>query len=186
MASRLNVSVKEIEAWGPVIRATAALQMHDTRKFIFARLDEDSPNITCNVAMLLRLSLDYEEAPRSLLLECLRILVCRRKRLTPDEVHIIGGEGACLVNHAREDIRESLSGSLVQLLQESKKVLGTNGQHAECLTRAYSDIIENLRDNRPQTMDNVFQDISSQALCDSCTMSQAKLGWLFTMLSNRA
>ncbi|CAE6421277.1 unnamed protein product [Rhizoctonia solani] len=120
MGCRPAISVKRVGEWEHVLRATVALQMTDTRTMILTRLNEDAPNIKSDTARLLRLYLDYEEAPASLRSACLRILACRRKQIAPDEVRILGDEGTCLVNHVREAVRESLSFHLIRTLQRNK------------------------------------------------------------------
>ncbi|CAE6513942.1 unnamed protein product [Rhizoctonia solani] len=171
MGTRLNISVKQLDEWKCVLQATVALQMTDTRKFILTRLDADTPNIQRDTAKLLRLSLDYDEAPPSLFTACLRILAYRRKPLTPDEVNILGGEGTCLTNNAREKIRESLSLCAIGV-RPSKDF--RRGEHAECISGAFSKMIRRSPDARLQQTDDthdIFEGALGYVSCDLCSSS---------------
>ncbi|CAE6396516.1 unnamed protein product [Rhizoctonia solani] len=184
----LNISVKRLGEWEHVLRATVALQMGDTRKMILTKLDEDTPNIKSDTARLLRLYLDYEEAPPSLRSACLRILACRRKQITPDEVRILGEEGTCLVNHVREAVRENLSLHLIRTLQRSKDLV--SAQHAECIPIAFSRMLRTPVDKGPQKTNvddtqDIFQPALGYMLCQVCSVQWKPAVESFKILSAR-
>ncbi|KAG8723836.1 hypothetical protein FRC11_002287, partial [Ceratobasidium sp. 423] len=182
---RLTISVRQLDEWEPVLQATVPLQMDDTRKFILAELDKDTPNIKNNTARLLRLALEYEEAPSSLRVACLRILACRRKQITPDEVHTLGGEGTCLVNRVREAVRESLNAFAIKLF--SQKRSGMRSEHAGCVSGAFSRMLQtpsNLRLQRADDTYDIFQDAPGY-VCDVCSQSWEEIVESLKTLSAR-
>ncbi|KAH7335657.1 hypothetical protein B0J17DRAFT_719257 [Rhizoctonia solani] len=169
-----TLSVNKIELWESVLRAAVALQMHGIRELILTKLGEDVPNIMSSVAKILRLSLDYEESPRSFPVMCLRILAYRRQRLTPNEIDLLGGKGTCLVNPARERVREALCVLLVKTLRQQQTkdwVSGANDDHSERMMGTLLKILENLPERclqKTTDTDDIFHDISDQTLCDPC------------------
>ncbi|CAE6475961.1 unnamed protein product [Rhizoctonia solani] len=181
MGAHLSISVKQLKDWEHVLQATVALQMTDTRTLILKRLDEDTPNIKYDAVRLLRLYLDYEEAPPSLRYTCLCILACRRRQITPDEVRILGGEGTCLVNYIREAVRENLSLHLIRLLHQNKEAIPA--RHAECIPIAYSRMVRSSIDKGlPQTKIDDTHDIFQDALgCMSCSLCSSP--WKLTVES---
>ncbi|KAH7335658.1 hypothetical protein B0J17DRAFT_707614 [Rhizoctonia solani] len=145
-------------------QATVALQMSDTREFILTQLNKDVPNLKRGAAKLLRISLDYEEAPRSLSTACLGLLAYRRKPITPDEVRVLGENGTSLVSRTREGVRESLSSWMIKQFQQIA--------HGECILNAFSRILrtpsdEKLRDTSDRY--DIFLDASSYVTCDRCS-----------------
>ncbi|KAH7335659.1 hypothetical protein B0J17DRAFT_50402 [Rhizoctonia solani] len=181
MGSQPVISVNKLEEWEPVLRATAALQMQETRKVILASLDKDMPNIKCDAAKLLRQVLNYaEDAPPSFLATCLRILAYRRKRITPEEINILGEKGTCLVNHARERVWETLSLLHVELIQRLRKAPNImREEHGFCKIDAMSGLLMNLSVSQLRTTGrddtyDIFSDDSDQGTCESCTLAQGE------------
>ncbi|KAG8680621.1 hypothetical protein FRC11_002211 [Ceratobasidium sp. 423] len=178
MAHFPRVSVKNIEEWEPVLKATVTLQMKVTREYIWGKLNLDASNIKSNAVELLRLSMEYEEASHFFINSCLRILGYRRKRITPHEVSILGEKTTCLVNHTRERIRESLFKTLAEFSRSTdSSITSTTGtERVGCKKIVLQKIVDNLSDKKAQSMDespDIFRIDGHHGICVKCIPKQS-------------
>ncbi|KAH7335656.1 hypothetical protein B0J17DRAFT_719256 [Rhizoctonia solani] len=151
--------------------------MQNIRENIWDGFNQDAPNIKFNAAKLLRLSMEYEEAPRNFTVACLRVLGYRCENITLDEVRILGEKATRLVNHTREKIRESLL--MVQAGLIRPKAMSTNGlecnEHLGCKKIFFRRLIPNLSNNTPRKTDydsDIFQLKGDRESCKRCLVFQ--------------
>jgi hypothetical protein len=153
------ILVKELDIWEPVLRATIALQMDSTRKYILARLGDDKPNIPSKAIPLLKLVVQYEEAPKNLKLECLRTLAYRRKPISRHEATALGREATYQVMLVRERVRSCFF---------SNQILANIDVSDSC-------------DNPEACKDAIYQQIASNMSSESTSKSGGDKSDIFRM-----
>ncbi|CAE6467676.1 unnamed protein product [Rhizoctonia solani] len=191
---RPKISAHDIEIWDYVLKATVALQMTHTRKVILDGLSDDAANIKSNPVEFFRISMDYEEAPRDLIVESLAILAYRCQRITPEEVGALGEKGTCYVNHTRERVREGLvllsegDNLRIEATPELLEYLGD--KRSACRKAIFRKLIDNMSvsDKHRRTdneASNIFDLGSCPRLCDSCVKQGSLNRRLFEAVFDR-
>ncbi|GAB1524791.1 hypothetical protein RhiTH_007947 [Rhizoctonia solani] len=172
------ILIDEQEKWEFVLQATSLLQMKDLRKYILANFKgelRDNPTVA---SKLLGLAVKYNEAPNTLKLECLYVLVFLRRAISATEITSLGENATFQVVAIRDRIR-------ILILTDPSYWTTIHRHHfciggPNCQNFIHQGVFNNLKETDPlqeyyRTDASIFELPEDVQICPNCNPVRSDL-----------